>query len=98
MNEIESIKQEIAELESRKQQLQDDAWKARTLTARDDIFAEMKNVDLMIMNLQWKIEYIEAKEAKEKYKAEHPEEVEEEKSSEPAPEGTVESILEFFGE
>ena len=97
MTEKEKVLQEIAELEAQRKRMHDDAWKARTFTARDQAFAQIKQVDLMITNLKWKIEYLEAKEAEEKYKAEHPEEVEEEEeSSEPAPEGTVESVLEFF--
>lgn len=99
MTEKEKILQEIANLQVQRKEMYDSAWRARTFTARDEGLARVKQVDLMITNLQWKLEYIEAKEAEKKYKAEHPEEVvEEEQSSEPAPEGTVESILEFFGE
>lgn len=64
------------------------------LRSATEIFNNVAQMDLQLQNLQWRNEYLEEK----KRKAAEPVVETPVEEKEPAQEGTVESILEFFGE
>lgn len=92
--EIQENIKKMEELKAARGKAMDNAWKARTFTQRDEIFNNIAQMDLQLQNLQWRNEYLEEK----KRKAAEPVVETPVEEKEPAPEGTVESILEFFGE
>lgn len=92
--EIQENIKKIEELKVAREKAMDSAWKARTFTQRDEIFNNIAQMDLQLQNLQWRNEYLEEK----KRKAAEPVVETSIEEKEPVQEGTVESILEFFGE
>lgn len=92
--EIQENIKKMEELKAAREKAMDSAWKVRTFTQRDEIFNNIAQMDLQLQNLQWRNEYLEEK----KRKAAEPVVETSVEEKELAPEGTVESILEFFGE